>query len=66
MSGTLVTEIKQAVQLKKKKSWLPITPKQRERCLGIPTLSSEKLHRLWICGFEFEFGFGKIERTRSL
>jgi hypothetical protein len=31
----LVTEIKQCVQRQKNKSWPPIMPKQRERCLNI-------------------------------
>jgi hypothetical protein len=33
MSGALMTEIKQCVQRYKNKSWRPIMPKQRERCL---------------------------------
>jgi hypothetical protein len=33
MSGTLVTEINSVSNLKKNKSWPPIMPKQRERCL---------------------------------
>jgi hypothetical protein len=33
MSGTIVMEIKQCVQLKKNKSRPPIMTKQRERCL---------------------------------
>jgi hypothetical protein len=64
MSGTLVTEIKQCVQLKKNKSWHPIMPKPRERCLK--EMARNRKILLWFYFSTYVILWKKGRRVSSL